>query len=150
MGEHDAGLNAVGLLPVGKVVETHIPVAAGRAAVIIKGVLIVNVLPGRVVDIVEGNERRGGSGFQHGSLGQRNRLLRLFGRLFLLRFFAGFRRFREFTIFRLRRQNRRTRKTQKAKKREDESQDFVSCFQRGIFLLAVVWGVPAALSGGTP
>lgn len=37
-----------------------------------------------------------------------------------------------------------------AKKRKDESQNFVSCFQRGIFLLAVVWGVPAALSGGTP
>ena len=27
---------------------------------------------------------------------------------------------------------------------------YPSCFQRGIFLLAVVWGVPAALSGGTP
>ena len=150
MGEHDAGLNAVGLLPVGKIVETHIPVAAGRAAVIIKGVLVVNVLPGGVVDIVEGDERRGGSGFQHGSLGQRNRLLRLFGRLFLLRFFAGFRRFRESTILRLRRQNRGTGKAQKAKKRKDESQNFVSCFQRGIFLLAVVWGVLAYPSGGTP
>ena len=146
MGEHDAGLNAVGLLPVGKVVETHIPVAAGRAAVIIKGVLVVNVLPGRVVDIVEGNERRGCGGFQHGSLGQGNRLLRLF----LRRFFAGFCRFWEFTIFRLRRQNRGTGETQKAKKRKDESQNFVSCFQRGIFLLAVVWGVLVYPSGGTP
>ena len=37
-----------------------------------------------------------------------------------------------------------------AKKRKDESQDFVSCFQRGIFLLAVVLGVLGYLSGGTP
>ena len=103
MGEHDAGLNAVSLLPVGKIVETHIPIPTGRAVVIIKGVLVVNVLPGGIVDIVEGNERRGGSGFQHGSLGQGGRLLRLFCQLFFRSFFAGFRRFREFTILRLRR-----------------------------------------------
>ena len=73
VGEHDAGLNAVGLLPVGKIVEAHIPIAAGRAAVIIKGVLVVNVLPGGIVDIVERDERRGCGGFQHGSLSQGNR-----------------------------------------------------------------------------
>ena len=87
MREHDAGLNAVSLLPVGEVVETHIPIPTGGAAVIIKGVLVVNVLSGGIVDIVEGDERRGCGGFQHGSLCQRNRLLRLFGRLFLLRIF---------------------------------------------------------------
>ena len=151
VGEHDAGLNAVGLLPVGKIVEAHIPIAAGRAAVIIKGVLVVNVLPGGVVDIVEGDERRGGSGFQHGSLGQRNRLLRLFCAFLFLHVFRRRRCFfYRFVPLRLRRQNRGTGKAQKAEKRKDESQNFVSCFQRGVFLLAVVWGVLAYPSGGTP
>ena len=151
MRKHNTGLNTVGLLPVGKVVEAHIPVAAGRAAVIIKGVLVVNVLPGGVVDIVEGDERRGSSGFQHGSLGQRNRLLRLFCAFLFLHVFRRRRCFfYRFVPLRLRRQNRGTGETQKAKKRKDESQNFVSCFQRGIFLLAVVLGVLGYLSGGTP